>query len=668
MRFLFPEFLFGLFTLAIPIIIHLFNFRKSKKIYFSSTRFLKNIKKSTSQKLKLKHYLILFSRLLFLTFLVLSFAQPYIPSEDSNPQAESVYIYLDNSSSMSNRVDGTLISLNLGMDYVSKILDLYPTNTTYKFLTNEFAAFSNTLKSKSEIEELLTELRLSNTSRTLPEVYGRLKSHTMHESEKSKDIYLISDFQRSTVGNPDQMQIDSSDQIFISPIFFDATKNIFIDSIYLSNPFLVADEKNQLNIIIKNSGFEEAPELPVKLFINEIQSASTVVNIPAEGTEEISFEISYNLEKVNRCRISFEDYPITFDNDFYFVLKLENKINIMEIKNDDSTSPIEQVYGNASLFNFTSQMASNTDYSLIRQFDLVIINGLQSIENALSLELNNYIDEGGSLLIIPGFRPDLASYRMLLPAITPILNDTSKVKVSMPDLSDPFFEHIFESTNEQIDMPEALPIISWRGQQMDLLKLRNDLNFLSGFKRQGTVFLLATPLQDAFTTFHRHALFVPVMYRLAAISKRSFEKFYYSINESTISLKLDSLHKQDIFKLTDSETELIPNQRISTNELVLEMPKNTLKPGFYELKVEDKNKSVLAFNLDKTESYMEQMTFDEINTNFSIYENVKIFDVNDADNFSNEIKKNKFGVPLWKYAIILSLLFLLAEVLLIRFL
>ena len=668
MKFLYPEFLFGLVTLAIPIIIHLFNFRKSKKIYFSSTRFLTNIKKSTSQKLKLKHYLILFSRLLFLLFLVLAFAQPYIPSTNRNPQAESVYVYLDNSASMSNRVEGTMTSLHLGMDYVHEILKLYPTNTTYKFLTNEFAPFSNTLKSKDEIEELLTELKLSNISRSLPEAYTRLKSQTIQQSEKSKDIFIISDFQKSTIGNLDQLNIDSVDQVFISPIVFDGTKNIFIDSIYLSNPFLLADEKNQLNVVLKNTGLEDASELPIKLFINEIQSASTIVNIPAGGSELLTFDVSYNLEKVNRCRLNFEDYPVTFDNDFYFVLKLENKIDIMEIRKEDIVSPIEQVFGNTSLFNFTSQVASNTDYSLIRQFDLVFVVGLQSIDNSLSLELNNYINQGGSLCVIPGENVDLDSYKNLLPSLTSVIKDTSRVDISMPDLSDPFYENIFESTNEQIDMPEALPILNWRGQQFDLLKLKNNLNFLSGFRKQGVVFVLASPLEDRFTNFHRHALFVPVMYRMASISKRSFDKSYYSINESTINLKLDSLSKQDVFKLIDADIELIPNQRITANELVLEMPKNTLNPGFYDLNLEGRTKAVMAFNLNKAESYLEQLSFDDINANFAVYNNVTIFNTNDADNFSNEVKKNKFGVPLWKYAIVLSLLFLLAEVLLIRFL
>jgi hypothetical protein len=670
MKFLYPEFLFGLFTLAIPIIIHLFNFRKSKKVYFSSIRFLQNIKKSTSQKRKLKHYLILFSRLLFLTFLVLAFAQPFLPGTDRNPQAESVYVYLDNSSSMSNRTEGTTTSLNLGMDYLSKILELYPTNTSYKLVTNEFAPFSNTLKSVSEIEEIMTEVRLSTISRTLPEAYSRLTSSSVNETARNKDIFVITDFQKSTVGDLSQINFDTLDQVFIAPIQFRQTKNIFVDTVFLSNPFLVADEKNKLNVVLKNSGLEDADEVPLKLFINNIQTASSVLTIPAGGEQAITFEISFNLEQVNKCRISFEDYPVTFDNDFYFVLRLENKINILEISHEAGISPIGLVYGNSGLFAYASQNADNLDYNLIRQNDLVIVSGLNSIDNSLSLELNNHIDLGGSVLIIPGENADISGYQYLVPSARAATADTTRISIAMPDLNDPFFENIFESSNERFDMPNALPVISWGGQQLNLLKLRNNLNFLSGFRSQGTVFVLASPLDDQFTNFHRHALFVPVMYRMASLSKKSFEAPYYNINLPTISLRLDSLNKQDIFKMLDAnqENELIPNQRISVNELVMELPKNTLQPGYYELMLGTQSRATLAFNLDKNESYLEQLSQDEIFSEFDNNSNLTIFDVNDADNFSKEVKKNKFGVPLWKYAIILSLLFLLAEVLLIRFL
>jgi hypothetical protein len=607
----------------------------------------------------------------FLTFLVLAFAQPYLPSEDKNPQAGSVYVYLDNSASMSNRTEGTTTSLNLGIDYLTNILDLYPTNASYKLVTNEFAPFSNTLKSKTEIEELITEIRLSTISRSLSEAYSRLTTEATNPMGRNKDVYVISDFQRSTIGDVGQVSIDSLDQVFITPIQFDQTKNVFIDTVFLSNPFLVADEKNQLNVVLKNYGLEDAEELPLKLYINEIQTASSVLNIPAGGEQDVSFEISFNLDNVNKCRISIEDYPVTFDNDFFFVLRLENRINVLEISEEDGTSPIQQVYANNTLFSYTRQNASNLDYSLIRQNDLVIVNGLNGLDNSLSLELNNHIEQGeGSLLIIPGEDPDISGYQNIIPSIRNAPADTSFITLSMPDLSDPFFENIFESSNERFEMPNARPVIQWGGQQLSLLKLRNNVNFLSGFRSQGTTFILATPLNDQHTNFHRHALFVPVMYRMASLSKKSFEAPYYNINLPTISLRLDSLNKQDIFKLTYDiqENELIPNQRISVNELVMELPKNTLQPGFYELKLEDQTKATLAFNLDKKESSLEQMDMQEINNAFSYKNNVTIFDVNDADNFSNEVKKNKFGVPLWKYAIILSLIFLLAEVLLIRFL
>src|SRR5436190_6274621 len=106
MSFLYPQFLFGLLAVSIPIIIHLFNFRRPKKILFTNVRFLKNIKETTSSKLKLKHILILISRICFITFLVLTFAQPFLESKNSSSMegAQHVSVYLDNSFSMQNEL------------------------------------------------------------------------------------------------------------------------------------------------------------------------------------------------------------------------------------------------------------------------------------------------------------------------------------------------------------------------------------------------------------------------------------------------------------------------------------------------------------------------------------------------------------------------------------
>ena len=112
MQFLYPGFLFALSLISIPIIIHLFNFRRFKKIYFTNVKFLKEIKEETSSQSKLKHFLVLLSRILAVLFLVFAFAQPYFPAEDKKIVSgeNAVSVYVDNSFSMESVTrEGTLL-------------------------------------------------------------------------------------------------------------------------------------------------------------------------------------------------------------------------------------------------------------------------------------------------------------------------------------------------------------------------------------------------------------------------------------------------------------------------------------------------------------------------------------------------------------------------------
>ena len=70
MKFLYPEFLWALSLIAIPIIIHLFNFRKFKKIYFSDISLLKEVKEETKSRSQLKHLSTLSDYLSIITLLV----------------------------------------------------------------------------------------------------------------------------------------------------------------------------------------------------------------------------------------------------------------------------------------------------------------------------------------------------------------------------------------------------------------------------------------------------------------------------------------------------------------------------------------------------------------------------------------------------------------------
>ncbi len=664
MKFLHPEFLFGLFAVAVPIIVHLFNFRKAKKVYFSNTRFIQEVKKSTSSKRRLKHLLILFSRILFIIFLVLAFAQPIIPSKSNIQSAENVLIYVDNSLSMTNTTAEGSNGLDVALATVERLLDIYPANTNYKLLTNNFAPYSNTLKSRDEVRELLTEIRRSHVSRSFQEINDRLKVNFEQTENTSSETYYISDFQKSTFGN-NPSDLDSSNLEFLIPIVFENYSNVFVDSIYLENPFLMGTQSNKLHVILKNDSDTEQQDLNVKFYVNDIQNASFTLNLPANSSENYTIDLSMPLERINKVRLEFEEFPVAFDNEYFLVLNKSDRINIVEIKSENSPTAIEKVFGNSDLFNFTSQHLSNIDYSLIPQSDLVILNGINEIETSLSDVVRDYYDHDGSILLIPGTRPDFLSYQGISGIGLRAANNQGMQQLNDPDMNNPFYENIFESQEGNMQMPTVRPLMQWSDSRFNLLSLKNGQNYLSEIRPK--LYLLAGPVVEDYGNFQRHALFVPVMYKIASMSKEFSNNLYFQISQSIINLKIDSLNRKSVFKLKSQESEFIPGQRISGDRIFLELPKFTLNSGFYDLLADDEYLFTVALNIDKNESKLNGYTREELEDMFSEYPNVSIFDAPDSQEAESDIKKLKFGTPLWKYALMLSLLFLLTEVLLIRF-
>ncbi len=664
MKFLLPEFLFGLFAIAIPIIVHLFKFRKAKKVYFSNTRFIQEVKKTTSSKRRLKHLLILVSRILFIAFLVFAFAQPFIPSRQGATSVNQVYFYVDNSLSMTNTLDNSMTGLDDALATVDKLINLYPANTDFKLLTNDFSPSSSGLKSKDEVREMLTEVRRSDVSRSFDEIYSRLLTDLPGDASGNKEIYFISDFQKSTLGNI-SLDVDSMNRILLMPKTFPSYNNVFIDSVFLENPFLMGEQTNTLFIILRNIGTEELDDIGLKFYVNDIQVSSSTFQIEANDRREVAIELSMPLEKINRVRVEIEEFPITFDNELLLILNKSNRIKITEIKNMSSVSPIEMVFGNTDLFNFNSQDLSNIDYSQVSQADLVVLNEIPNVEQSLLETIKSYVLNGGTILIIPGENTNISSLQNLTDNIISKSGTREAQDVKNPDINNPFFEDMFEETKGNILMPKALPVINWQNSRRSILQLKNNDPFISEIKNG--LYLMSSPLKDEFTNFAKHALFVPIMYKIASQSKDVTNSLYFSTLDGIISLTLDSLDRKAIYKLTTENNEIIPGQNISGNQLILQLPMYTLEKNFYDLTDDDRYLTTIALNIDKNESLLASYSREELDDIFAGQNNVSIFEAPDSKDAESEIRKLKFGTTLWKYALMLSLLFLLCEVLLIRF-
>jgi hypothetical protein len=665
MSFLYPSFLWALTALSIPILIHLFNFRRTTRIFFSNNRFLKQVKEITTARRRLKHYLILASRLLLLLFLVFAFAQPVIPAREQLGGDRAIVLYIDNSQSMSAQLKDKTRSLETALAFSQNIVTLFPPDTRYKILTNDFAPFSNSFKTKPEAIDILAQIRLSAVTRSMQEIYDRLKQDTRAE----KDIFWISDFQKSTLGAA-PANWDTVNRWHLIPVEYDRISNVFIDSAWLENPFASSGEKNVLTVKARNDGDQEADQLNLKLSINGIQAGTSLVNVPAKGSVETSFDLTTGLTGLNKGQITFNDAPVSFDNEFFVSLNFTDKINIIEIRSSNTPTPVESVFGNTQIFNFRSYSVNNFNYSLLNDAELVVVNGLNRIDPSLSLSLRNYLSSnGGSVLIIPGTSPDIPSYQQFtgLPGLRVLTENVLRTELDKPDFSNPFFENVFEERTTSLAMPQAVKFLDWGPDRSAILKFKNEQSFLSRIDQGGKLFLLASPLQQGFTDFHHHALFVPVMYRIAASGKKNESRLYYTLTEDFVKLRIDSVHADNPIRMAGSD-EIIPAQRKVNNELYLDIPKFSVTQGFYYIVSKQDTVNLIAFNLNKAESLLDQYTGNEIKNQMGNGSNITIFEAGSAEAFSDEIKARYLGKPLWKYALMLSLVFLLAEVLLIRFL
>lgn len=236
-------------------------------------------------------------------------------------------------------------------------------------------------------------------------------------------------------------------------------------------------------------------------------------------------------------------------------------------------------------------------------------------------------------------------------------------ELDKPDYNNPLFENIFEERSAQLSMPRARKQLDWGQDRSAILKFRNGLPFLSQY---GHLFLVASPLDKNSTDFYQHALFVPVMYRIAASGRKNESQLYYYLTESIVTIRADSVYGEEPVRLVGQQ-ELIPAQRKDVDKVIMELPKFSMNAGFYYAMFRKDTLDQVAFNLTRDESRLERFSPSELTERFG-NKMVSVFTPGYTASLAGDIKERYLGTPLWKQALILSLLFLLAEVLLIRFL
>jgi len=666
-----PVYLYGLFSLAIPVIIHLFNFQRPKVVYFTNLKFIKLADENTKKGIALKHLLILLMRLLFLFFLVVAFAKPTIGTEGSQAASGSVAVYLDNSMSMQNQVsNGRAIESGLG--FLTSLADASPEGTRFRFTDNSFRYQDQAFLSKEKFKDRLTEESYTYSGRDFKSVWNRqLLAGSESDFKKPKTVYWLSDFQKSTAGDLTAFKPDSSIQLKIIPIQNKEVANVFVDSVWLESPFIKHGEINYLKAKISNTGKKDISGLSISCLVNEKPSGTSSVDIPPTSSVELEFGFTTNKDEELKIKLAFEEQPVTFDNEFFAVIHPMPKINISVVAFNPQ-SYVKKVFEGEDAFLLETFSLKNINYSFLQKSNLVVVEDFDKMDENVLKFLQGYVSKGGHILLVPSENPSAQKLGSIsnsfgLSSLS-IPETDGKTSLAIPDKRQPFFAGIFVEIKSDMAMPEVKNTVRWSGWNEDILISKSNYPYFSLKKSgKGSVYLLGSPLDAKYTNLASHSIFVPLMYKLAIRSQKTQEKLAFRMGESNVQLQVQEGNPNSLYTLSNEKSSIIPEQKITGNVLTLTFPKENRTPGFYTLSATGIKSSTIALNADKNESDMATYSLEELKSIFAPYPSVEIVPMGVSESISATTRASLASGEFWKICIILSLIFLLGEILLIRF-
>ena len=678
MIFLNPTVLLGLLAAGIPILIHLLNLRKLKKIEFSTLAFLKELQKTKIRKIKLKQWILLALRVLIIIFLVLSFARPTLESVDitaaaSKAKTSSVFI-LDDSYSMS-LINDNGSNFNKSKEIISTLLkDLQEGDealiiqTTNPFEKNELTSNRTLLETELDLVEI------SKGKNRVPDSINEALKYLSQSQNLNKEIYLFSDLQQNNIDNDFQFEIQnvSDARIYIFNFVNSDKGNLGITEFSLNNQLIEKDKPISFSSVIANSSQKNVESI-ASLFINGKRSAQKSLSIQPGESELINFETTLTEDGLISAELTIEDDDIIEDNEAFLSLLVPEAIKVLLIYDNQSDAAfIESALQNDITKNkieLSKYSSDNVFSSLISESDVILYIG----EKIKTAEILNS-ESRKNLILFPPSNSNQNSYNGFLSRIN-LPNRFNKIELrdntiqfDEIDFEHPIFGGLFnEDEKPSVNSPSITKYYksssNLNGKRIISLIDKSPLIYESSNENITMINFNLSPVLS-WSDFPLKSLFAPIIIR-SIFYLSSSEALQQSINSmEEITFEKNQFRSNIISVLKPSgKRDIISSDSLNTGNRY--NYSKTDETGIY--KVYDNNNLTTSFSVNH---YNEESNLawsnEESFTNFINNVSDNIIFLNSNDNFKEKINQTRFGTELWRFFLILALIAAILEMIISR--
>ena len=456
-----PGFLFaGTAAVAAPIIIHLLNRRRFKRIDWAAMDFLLEAQRLNRRRVKLEELILLLLRCLAMILIGLMIARPSLDINVSgilkSGQTERV-IVLDDSLSMAtvgksgSSIDKASEILQKGIKSLSNInsqdiISVVRTTDPNKFSPNGLPL------TESSIGELLDEFKGLEVTDSRGELHSALsaveKSFDSDKTNFNKVVYVLTDLRRmdwesSTKSGSDkgivqtlQSIADKAAGCYVVDLGSEVENNLLIEEVKPLDKVLVNGVAADFEVLVRNLGksdvddvnvsFSVRGSLPIKSKIPQIQAGGVGVatfsyTFTDPGKELFSAPVEISLDD----ELSKNQDALIEDNTRYFPARVANGIRVLIVDGDPSGifGKSESFYlskalspGGPAISGVDVTVLDDTDFdsSNLSEYEVIFVANLYRITEARAEGLHEWVQNGGGLVLLLGDQIDEDVYNDVL--------------------------------------------------------------------------------------------------------------------------------------------------------------------------------------------------------------------------------------------------------------
>ncbi len=677
MNFLYPNFLYGLFAVLLPIIVHLFNFQRYKVVYFSNFQFLQNLQMQTKRQSTVKRWLLLLTRILIIVGIVFIFAHPYSPNSSTTKTfaSNSVCVFIDNSFSMSDKGDDNTL-INKAKESAKQIVTAFSPSDKFILLTNEMNAEQFRTLSREDFLMKLNDVKANTISRGISDISLKINDYLSGIKQSNKKVFIISDFQKSSF-DLRNISFDSTCNVRLVHLPHSSLNNLAIDSCWFEEPIFRQNQHLSLFVQVRNYSSVPYENIPLSIKINGKEKATALCNISSNGSAIIPLNFSISEIGVMHGEIEVNDPgEIDFDNSFYVSFKIESQVNVLEVYQYTPNPFIKAIYSTDSIFQFTSQPINSVKYEEWPKYQLIILSQPEKIASGTVSELIKYVNGGGAIAFTPPSVPvmdtSIIDFFKRECNVEFEIIDTTNLQVQQINNMHPLFNQVFDGSLTGVEFPIANRHYTVRdvgGSFQELFRLQNsDCVFGVTRLNQGMVYVFGIAPDDYFGNFSQHPIIVPTFLNMAYTQSQNRKLYYYIQNQEVVRIRNLEIQGDQVlkFRSLDKKTEIIPQFIAASGEVQLVEHNQLNHPGNYEIIRDDGPVEGVSFNYSSLESDMSFFSNENLEELIAQQKmsNIKIQDykqmVSQADIYSDSTQS------LHKWLIFLVLLLVLVEIAIIK--